>query len=274
MPVTFVVYAIGMMALSGVPLLFAGAWTKEAIVDAAHHWPVSIAPYYLVLVGVFLTALYMTRQMIFVFFGSPREAADHAHESPAVMTLPLILLAACTVFFSAVLTPAWPWLDSYLSGQKPEPGALIQPALFVSFILVAAGIAAGAWFYRRAGRLDPLESAAPVLYRPLERKFWIDELYEFTILKWSALAARASSWLDLFVWDGAVRTVGGAARCAAAFTANLDEGGINDSVDQGCEATRQFGRELGGLHSGQVQTYLRAMGLGMLALLILYAWLA
>jgi len=151
---------------------------------------------------------------------------------------------------------------------------LIQPALFVSLIIVAAGISAGAFFYRRAGRQDPLEVAAPAIFRPLERKFWIDELYQATILKWCAFAALVSAWLDRYVWDGAVRTVGGAARCVAAFTANLDEGGINDSVDQGCEAARQAGRELGGWHAGQVQTYLRAMGLGMLALLIIYAWLA
>jgi len=274
MPVTFGVYAIGMMALSGVPLFFAGAWTKEAIVDAAHHWPVSAAPYYMVLAGVFLTALYMTRQMIYVFFGEPREAAAHAHESAPVMTIPLIVLAACTVLLSIFLTPAWPWLESYLSGETAvlHPGMLIQPGLLISFVLVAAGIAAGAWFYRGAGKTDPLETAAPALFGAMERKFWLDELYDATVLKWSALAARAACWLDWL--DGGVRLIGGAARCFAAFTANMDEGGINGTVDQGCEATQELGREMGGWQSGQIQTYLRAMGLGMLALLILYAWLA
>ena len=276
MPVTFVVYAIGMMALSGVPLLFAGAWTKEAIVDATHQWPVSMVPYYLVLAGVFLTSLYMTRQIVYVFFGEPREAADHAHESPGVMTLPLIVLAAGTVFLSVFLTPAWPWLESYLSGQKAElhPGLLIQPALLASFVLVAAGITAGAFFYRRAGRQDPLEVAAPAVFRALERKFWIDEFYAATILKWCAFAARLSSWLDRFVWDGFVRVIGAIARFVAAFAANMDEGGINLSVDQGCEATQQLGRGLGRRHSGQIQNYLSAVGVGMLTLLILYAWLA
>jgi NADH-quinone oxidoreductase subunit L len=276
MPVTFVVYAVGMMALSGVPLLFAGAWSKEAIVDAAHHWPVSSAPYYLVLAGVFLTALYMTRQMIYVFFGSPREAADHAHESPPVMTIPLIVLATGTVLLSFVLTPAWPWLEKYLSGENAvlQPGSLIQPVLFSSLALVAAGISVGAWFYRKAGRSDPLEAAAPAVFGALERKLWVDEFYQATILKWSAIAACASAWLDRYVWDGIVRAIGGAARCFGAFTSNMDNGGINGCVDEGCEAARQAGRELGGWHSGQIQSYIRAMGIGMLALLILYAWLA
>src|SRR5438876_5640443 len=59
MPVTFVTYAVGMMALSGVPFFFSGAWTKEEILHATAHWPASRAPYYLMMLGVILTALYM-----------------------------------------------------------------------------------------------------------------------------------------------------------------------------------------------------------------------
>src|SRR5438067_12286273 len=81
MPVTFVTYAIGMMALSGFPLLFSGGWTKEEILHDIGHWPPSRAPYYLMLAGVVLTALYMTRQIIYVFFGDPRASVDHSHES-------------------------------------------------------------------------------------------------------------------------------------------------------------------------------------------------
>ena len=116
MPITFMTYAIGMMALSGVPLLFAGAWTKEEVLHATAHWPKSQVPYYLMLAGVVLTALYMTRQMIYVFYNK-RRGAEAAHESPPVMTRPLIVLALCTIGLSAVLTSAWPWLHSYLSGE-------------------------------------------------------------------------------------------------------------------------------------------------------------
>src|SRR3954463_3395769 len=96
MPVTFVTYAIGMMALSGVPLFFAGAWTKEEVLHATAHWPGSPAPYYLMLAGVVLTALYMTRQVIYVFYGNNRGTAA-VHESPGVMTRPLLVLALCTI---------------------------------------------------------------------------------------------------------------------------------------------------------------------------------
>src|SRR5439155_327096 len=117
MPVTFVTYAIGMMALSGVPFFFSGGWTKEEILHATAHWPASRAPHYFMLAGVVLTALYMTRQMIYIFFGNRRAASEHAHESPPVMTMPLIVLAICSIALSVVLTPAWPWLHSYLMGE-------------------------------------------------------------------------------------------------------------------------------------------------------------
>src|SRR2546423_4019411 len=138
MPITFVTYAIGMMALSGVPLFFAGAWTKEEILHVTAHWPKSPAPYYLMLAGVVLTAFYMTRQVIYVFYGNNRGAAT-AHESPGVMTRPLMVLALCAIGLSAVLTPAWPWLHNYLLGETaaPDVNLLIQPMLFISPALVA-----------------------------------------------------------------------------------------------------------------------------------------
>src|SRR5213592_3133739 len=162
MPITFITYAIGMMALSGVPLFFAGAWTKEEVLHATAHWPKSQLPYYLMMAGVVLTALYMTRQVIFVFFGE-RRTAEPAHESPGIMTRPLVILAICTIGLSAILTPAWPWLHNYLLGETAslDFSLLIQPMLFVSLGLVAGGIGFGVLIYRRAGETDPLQQAQP-----------------------------------------------------------------------------------------------------------------
>ena len=147
MPVTFAAYACGMLALCGFPL-FAGFWSKDAILDAAHGWGVSRGPFYLGAIGALLTAFYMTRQMYYVFFGPQRvteasvsagAAGSHAipapqlepvvsprpgemcaiedpHESPAVMTRPLVILAAFAVFLGFVGTPAWPWFQNFLAG--------------------------------------------------------------------------------------------------------------------------------------------------------------
>jgi NADH-quinone oxidoreductase subunit L len=274
MPVTFVTYAIGMMALSGVPLFFAGAWTKEEVLHATAHWPKSQVPYYLMLAGVVLTALYMTRQMIYVFYGH-RRAAEAAHESPPVMTRPLVVLAICTIGLSAVLTPAWPWLHSYLSGEPPHVdfGRLIQPMLFISLALVAAGIGLGVLIYRRAGVTDPFQQAQPALFRFLENKMWLDELYAHTVIALSKTAALVSSWMDRFVWDGLVRGVGGIARSFGNVSADVDERGINARVDQGAGSTRGLGALLSKFHSGQVQLYLGAVAVAVVALLLFYAWL-
>jgi NADH-quinone oxidoreductase subunit L len=276
MPVTFLTYAVGMMALSGVPLFFSGAWTKEEVLHGAAHWPASQAPYYLMLAGVVLTALYMTRQMIYVFFGNRRAAAQQAHESPRVMTMPLILLAVCTMGLSAVVTPAWPWLHAYLSGEPAhfEMAQLLQPMLFVSLALVAAGIGLGVLIYRRAGEFDPFARSQPAVFRFLENKMWIDEFYAHTVVAFTRIAAVFSDWMDRYIWDGLVRGLGAIGQSFGVLTKGVDEHGINAGVDEGVRGARGVGRLFSAWHSGQIQTYLGAVAVGMLALLLFYAWLA
>jgi NADH-quinone oxidoreductase subunit L len=275
MPVTFATYAIGMMALSGVPLFFSGAWTKEEILDATSNWPASRAPYYLMMLGVILTALYMTRQIIYVFFGKPRAGLSHAHESPRVMTIPLIVLAVCAIALSIVLTPAWPWLETYLTGHAAhfDSHLLIQPMIVVSLALVGAGIGLGAWIYRRAGEVDPLQQKSPALFRFLENKMWIDEIYDRTVIAISRLSARFSDWMDRNFWDGLVRGVGAIGQFFGGVTTGTDERVINTGVDESTIGAQGFGRVMSRWHSGQIQTYLGAVALGMLALVFLYAWL-
>jgi len=275
MPVTFVTYAIGMMALSGVPLFFSGAWTKEEILHATAHWPRSQAPFYLMMAGVVLTALYMTRQMIFVFYGSPRTASKNAHESSRVMTLPLIVLALCTVGLTAAVTPAWPFLHSYLSGEAAhfDIARLVQPMLFVSLALVVAGLGLGILIYRHAGAKDPLQRAQPALFRFLENKMWLDELYRHTVIAFSRNAAVLSDWLDRYLWDGLVRALGVIGESFGGFSKGVDERAINAGVDEGVLGARGLGRVMSIWHTGQIQTYLGAVALGMVALLLLYAWL-
>ena len=275
MPITFSTYAIGMMALSGVPFFFSGGWTKEEILHATSNWPRSHLPHYLMLIGVILTALYMTRQIIYVFFGNRRAASENAHESPGVMTVPLIVLAVCAILFSVVLTPAWPWLESYLTGHPAHFDAhlLIQPMIVVSLALVGAGVSVGIWIYRRAGETDPLQHAQPALFRFLENKMWIDEIYERTVIALSAILARLSDWMDRHVWDGLVRGVGALGQFFGRVTTGADERVINAGVDESTIGAHGFGRVMSRWHTGQIQTYLGAVALGMLALILLYAWL-
>src|SRR5205814_4484619 len=306
MPVTFLTYAIGMMNLSGVPFFFSGGWTKEGVLHATAHWPASTLPNYLMLAGVILTALYMTRQIIYVFFGSARntgfqsvrpaefhsaEAATttekisvgrtghrpvfHAHESPLIMTMPLVVLALCSILFVLVLTPAWPWLHAYLNGEpaRVDFGSLIQPMLFLSLALVAGGIGLGWLIYRRIRETDPLARAQPGLFRFLENKMWFDEFYEQTVISFSRILSRLADWLDRYFWDGLVRLFAGIGQAFGVLSKGFDDHGINAGVDETTSGTRGFGRLIAAAHSGQIQTYLGAIAIGMLLLLVLYAWL-
>ena len=84
MPVTFATYAVGMLALSGFPLLFSGFWSKDEILHAAHGWGVSRWPFYLGIFGALLTAFYMTRQVCYVFFGQRGQASRWPPPTSAV----------------------------------------------------------------------------------------------------------------------------------------------------------------------------------------------
>ncbi|MFZ0270822.1 MAG: NADH-quinone oxidoreductase subunit L [Acidobacteriaceae bacterium] len=238
MPVTFVAYTCGMLALCGFPL-FAGFWSKDAILHAAHGWGVSRGPFYLGAIGALLTAFYMTRQMYYVFFGPQRvtdasvgaaSVAAHSvpaepiepvvaaragevciiadpHESPSVMTRPLAILAVFAVLLGFVGTPAWPWFQNFLAGQPArldwggfsEPGLLLLMA--VSSLIVFAGLGLGWWFYGR---------------RPMVRATDPDALGRLAPKVFHALAER------LYVDEIYGVTVIALARFCAGFAAWLD----------------------------------------------------
>jgi NADH-quinone oxidoreductase subunit L len=275
MPITFFTYTIGMLSLSGVPLLFSGAWTKEAIVEATAHWPKSQLPYYLVLAGVVLTAFYMTRQMLYVFFGRRSGSAVHAHENQPNMTVPLIVLAAGTVGLSLVLSSAYPWLNDYLSGKTPhfEPGELFHPMILVSAALVAAGMGAAFLMYRNVTDIDTMERAVPGVFRFLANRMWLDELYAATVLRFARGMSKLADWMDRYVWDWLVRITGAMCQFLGIVSRGVDERGINAGVDEGVHGARGLGGLMSRRHSGQVQTYLSAIAVAMVALLILYVWL-
>jgi NADH-quinone oxidoreductase subunit L len=284
MPVTFATYAVGMMALCGVPLFFSGFWSKDAILDATHHWRVSQIPFYLGLFGAFLTAFYMTRQICYVFFGKPvTREAEHAHESPAVMKVPLVILAGLAVAAGFFGTPAWPWFQSYLNGEGATFdfakifNAEALPIMVLSACLVLAAIILGAWIYGRANSRpaqepDPLENAQPALFSLLQRKFFVDEFYDATFVRLTRVFAAFSDWLDRAFWGGLVRAVCWLTEVLAHLNRSVDETVVNGGFDAGTETVRDSGRWVSRVQNGQVQRYLRVIGLAFGGLLILLLW--
>ena len=285
MPLTFVTYAVGMMALCGVPLFFSGFWSKDEILQAAHGWPGSPLPFWLGLGGAFLTAFYMTRQVCYVFFGASPTSADVGtpHESPPVMTVPLAVLAAFAILIGFVGTPAWPWFDHFLEGTRPEwdfrklLSAETINLMILSALVVGAGIGLSAMIYGKFVRqsirdLDPLEKLQPKFFALAAHGFFIDELYRATAIRLHAAFAIFSDWLDRVVWGGVVKCFSWLTMNLGALSRQIDERGVNVAFDRSCESARETGRTVSRLQNGQVQYYLRAIGLAVAILLLALTW--
>jgi NADH-quinone oxidoreductase subunit L len=278
MRLTFATFAIGTSALVGVPFLFSGFWSKEAILHAAHGWHVSHLPFFAALVGVVLTAFYNTRLMSEVFSGKPRShASDHAHENGPAMTLPLALLAVCAVVLGFLGTPAWPWLQAKLLGEHAVHGhSLLDGAglMMLSILLVAVGIGAGWALYGRRPRAsatsaDPLAAKAPGLVAALAARLGFDELYAATFGRANTALATAADWFDRQVWDGLVRFLAALGEFIGFVNRDGDERGLNAGFDATSEKIRGAGLAYSRAQTGDAHGYLRTLALGFVILLVL-----
>jgi NADH-quinone oxidoreductase subunit L len=277
MRVTFATFAIGMMALAGVPFLFSGYWSKEAILHAAYTWEVSSIPLVMALIAVALTAFYMTRLVSEVFFGKPRsEAAGHAHESPGVMTVPLVLLAVCAIGLGFLGTPMWPWLQSSLSGTPVEPHSLLEGAslIVLSVLLVLTGIGAGWALYARRVRqtpvaLDPVEAAFPRAFAFAAARMKFDELYAATFGRINSGLASLAAWLDRRVWGAIIDSLARFGETAGRFNRETDDDGLNAGFNAASEELRTVGKRYSRAQTGEAHGYLRIMAIGFVVLAIL-----
>jgi NADH-quinone oxidoreductase subunit L len=281
MPWTFGTYAIGMMALSGVPIFFSGFWSKDGILEAAKHFSVSKGPFYMLVFGALLTAFYMTRQVSYVFFGSNR-GHGHAHESPKSMTAPLAILAFFAIALGAIGTPAWPWFRAFLEGRAvafelrgfSEPGLVALMA--TSSLVVLIGLGLGWWLYgnksRQADEPDVLEAAAPLPWAWLRDRLYVDEFYGVTVVAFYGWWARVADWLDRRVWGGVVAGVAWAFALWAQLNRFLDTNVVDGSFAKSCEELSTGGGLLSRMQSGRVQTYLRLLALAVVALAAILIW--
>src|SRR5574341_401936 len=195
MRTTFVVYVIGALALAGIVPL-AGFWSKDEILAEAwqigildQHWH-GVAVFALLITAALFTAFYMGRQIFMVFFGEERtEAAKHAHESPAVMTVPLIILAGLSVIGGAMNLPKFlpagealgVWLEHTVE-VHPVDFQLVVAALSTLVALVAIGISYLIYGQQPMTTMrDPLQRLGG-LFRFLNGKWYVDELYQAIIV--------------------------------------------------------------------------------------------
>ncbi len=232
MPLTFTVYLIGALALAGIAPL-AGFFSKDEILAAANE--TSLAVYILLTLAALLTAFYMGRQLLMIFFGKSRsEAGAKATESPLLVTLPLVVLALLSVFGGALNLPGTHWLETWLehSLHVSVAGHFVLTVALISTGVALAGLFLAWLVYGRKplfqnGQPDPLLRPLNGLFRALENKWWVDELYHALIVKpYQSLSAFAADSIDQGVIDGIVNGFGSVVNRGAKAWRRLQNGYI------------------------------------------------
>lgn len=207
MKITAIVFLLGSLSLAGIPP-FAGFWSKDEILIAVHnsgHTVLFVAS----IITVFLTAFYSFRLWFVVFTGKEKEGS-HAHESPAVMTIPMIILAILAVVAGL---PGSPWMGGWIHEFIHFEGVHEVDAghgghgmvMYLSLAMAASGIIT-AWIVYKA-RWISYESMAGTfssVHSLLFHKYWIDELYDVTVIWGTMFTARVSGLFDRYVVDGLV----------------------------------------------------------------------
>jgi NADH-quinone oxidoreductase subunit L len=181
-------FTAGTLALTGFPG-FSGFFSKDSILVAAYESPNMIWFFIPALLTAFLTAFYMTRLYVVVFFGNPRSAAaGRGHDGPPAMTVPLIILGALSV------------LAGYGTRAYFIPGPAESLNLIVTALAITAfvGGALAGWLLYKGQNTDP------ILIPPLKNKLYIDELYAALIAGSQDLLASLAGWFDKWILDGVV----------------------------------------------------------------------
>jgi NADH-quinone oxidoreductase subunit L len=220
MPITWFTALMGSLALIGFPG-FAGFFSKDAIIEAVHLSGLAASgyAYWLLFFGVFVTALYSFRMYFLVFHGEgPRDehAAHHLHESPKVVWIPLVLLAIPSVvigwptvgpmLFGDWFTGALHVLPQHnvleeMGGEFHGPWAFVLHGIGWATVLALSGVVV-AWFLylKRPELAERIKNLLAPVYRMLDKKYWVDEVYQF-------LFAGGSRGLGKLLWNVGDRTV-------------------------------------------------------------------
>jgi NADH-quinone oxidoreductase subunit L len=288
MKTTYWVYLIGALALAGIVPL-AGFWSKDEILTEAS--TLNPAVYILLIIAAFFTAFYMGRQVFMVFFGEPRsEPAAHAEESPAVMTVPLIILAFLSIVGGFLNFPTFhtftTWLDHTIlavtegaTGAEAAAGGFNIVVAILSTVLALGAITLAWYLYmRRTQEMqklplnqrpdDPLRSIIGPIFTLLENKYWVDEFYGYLVVKpyqWLStfLAEKVdwAFWHDFFHDTVLARGFNGLTHLLAG---PIDLGFIDGIANFLGDGFKELATQMRKLQSGFVRNYALSIFIGVI----------
>jgi NADH-quinone oxidoreductase subunit L len=263
MPKTFATFMIGSVALAGIPPL-AGFWSKDEILLGAGENGYTL---FLVIgsIGAFMTAAYMTRCVYLTFFGEYR-GHGHPHESPAPITVPLMVLAALSILAGFLNAPFSDyWFTRFTANEMTFLAALPHHSFdigtaAISTAIALVGIAVGAALYF-GGKLPvgvtERNKAARVGYTFLANRYYLDHIYTGGVVGGiKGPIARAAYWFNQNVLDGVVNGAGKGARLVGAFVYKyIDQGAIDGAVNSSGAGAESLGQAFRRLQTGRVQQY-------------------
>jgi NADH-quinone oxidoreductase subunit L len=211
MPITFATFLVGTLALTGFPGL-SGFFSKESILYVAYHQDKVV--FTIGILTALLTAFYMTRLLVVAFLGQERtEEAKHAHESPRVMTIPLVLLAILSAIGGYV------GIDHFI-GEHAVPhdagGYYLVMGLSILSFLIGTGLA---WKFYRGAAHEPFSLGL------LQHRFYIDEIYELVFVKPQQALAKGLAFVDYWIVGGLFVRLTGITAAGAGEVLRLLQGG-------------------------------------------------
>jgi len=243
MPQTFIVFLVGTLSLAGIPF-FAGFFSKEEILGAAWVGGLTV-PFGMLVLAAFLTAFYMFRVVFIAFLGVPAAAPAghgghgdaHAHDAPAIMALPLWLLAALAM-----------GIGIWFSVAHPEAGFAAPGWLTPLAVGVAVGGIAFAWlvYGLRAISGDRLFERLAWIGEAAVERFWLDDLFAVIYRRVILGVSRSIGWADRYIVDGILNVL-------SAWTLTA-------------------GDRLRRIQTGQAQDYVYGIALGVLLLMVWMRW--
>ncbi len=284
-PITFKTMAVASLAIAGIPGL-AGFFSKDEILWQAWSSPHGSKALWAVgTVTAFLTAFYMWRLMYLTFWGQSRAGAEvprHIHESPPVMTVPLVVLAAGSALGGWIgvpkiwsgLGPAFQafehWLEPVWAAQAAEAhlhhDAAAEWALMgLSVLLAILGILLARYMYLlRPETADRLAAAGGPIYRVLANKWYVDEIYDVLFVRGLAKGGGgAMAAFDLRVVDGGVNGAGWLTRLTSAISVWWDTWIVDGAVRLVSFLVKLSSYPMRILHTGYVQQYALVILLGV-----------